>query len=260
VRTAAVRRALISDIHGNLESLDAVLHDIATQHVDEIFCLGDVVGYGPNPRECIDRVMNHCRVTLLGNHDQGLLWDQDRPNGADYHAISRTRMQLEGDTDAVKNDARKEFLIHLPRTHEIGPYLFVHGSPRSPLTDYIFPEDIYNRRKMGRLFQLVRHYCFHGHTHVPGIITDNLEYFSPDEINDCFDLGATKLLIDVGSVGQPRDGDNRACYVILDEGGPDRDVNHGAGEAAMSVISPRITFRRLSYDFEFTNGKIRDIV
>ena len=70
-----MRRALISDIHGNLEALEAVFADIEAQHINEIFCLGDIVGYGPNLRECIDRVMKTCRVTLLGNHDHAALSD-----------------------------------------------------------------------------------------------------------------------------------------------------------------------------------------
>src|SRR5262245_59673870 len=69
-RLAGVKRALISDIHGNLEALKAVLEDIGQQGIQEIYCLGDIVGYGPNPRECIDLVMENCRLTLLGNHDQ----------------------------------------------------------------------------------------------------------------------------------------------------------------------------------------------
>ena len=72
-----MRRALISDIHGNLEALEVVLDDIKAQGITEIFCLGDIIGYGPNPRECIDRVMETCKITLLGNHDQGAMFDPD---------------------------------------------------------------------------------------------------------------------------------------------------------------------------------------
>ena len=76
-RFPPVRRALISDIHGNLEALEVVLDDIKAQGITEIFCLGDIIGYGPNPRECIDRVMETCKITLLGNHDQGAMFDPD---------------------------------------------------------------------------------------------------------------------------------------------------------------------------------------
>ena len=134
----------------------------------------------------------------------------------------------------------------------MGPFLFVHGSPRNPLSEYIFPEDIYNHRKMERLFQLVERYCFQGHTHVPGIFTENFQFFAPEEIDNEYTLGEGKVMVNVGSVGQPRDGDNRACYLILDDG---LEPKTQASEAK-AVASPRITFRRLPYDFEKTIQKI----
>ena len=137
----------------------------------------------------------------------------------------------------------------------MGPFLFVHGSPRNPLSEYIFPEDIYNHRKMERLFQLVERYCFQGHTHVPGIFTENFQFFAPEEIDNEYTLGEGKVMVNVGSVGQPRDGDNRACYVILDDGLGD-DAEGDATAGSTPAHSPRITFRRLPYDFEKTIQKI----
>jgi diadenosine tetraphosphatase ApaH/serine/threonine PP2A family protein phosphatase len=236
-----VRRALISDIHANLEALEVVLDDIKEQGVAEIYCLGDIIGYGPNPRECIDRVIEHCSMSLLGNHDQGALFDPDGFNIGAERAIFWTREQLENPGDRG-NERRWDFLSELPRTHRSNSFLFVHGSPRNPLQEYIFPEDIYNHRKMERLFQLVERYCFQGHTHVPGIFTESYQFFAPDEIDNQYTLGEGKVMVNVGSVGQPRDGDPRACYVILedgDDGGP-----------------ARITYRRVPYDFETTIQKI----
>jgi predicted phosphodiesterase len=253
-----MRRALISDIHGNLEALQAVLGDIATQGINEIVCLGDLVGYGPNPRECIDRVMASCQVTLLGNHDQRVLRDLARSTVPADRAVDWTWKQLADPNDRVKNEIRKAFLAHLPHSYEINSYLFVHGSPRNPLTEYVFPEDIYNRHKLERLFPLVRHYCFQGHTHVPGIITENFEHFAPDEITGEYTLGEAKLMVNVGSVGQPRDGDNRACYLILDDG-PKQGAGDGAIEDGMTVSSPRITYRRVPYDFQKTIRRIQGI-
>ena len=254
-----MRRALISDIHGNLEALEVVLDDIQAQGISEIYCLGDIIGYGPNPRECIDRVMETCKMTLLGNHDQGAMFDPDGFNIGAERAIFWTRSQLENSQDRSNNERRWEFLGELPRSHRMGPFLFVHGSPRNPLSEYIFPEDIYNHRKMERLFQLVERYCFQGHTHVPGIFTENFQFFAPEEIDNEYTLGEGKVMVNVGSVGQPRDGDNRACYVILDDGmSPETEVQAGAetqAEAKPST-SPRITFRRLAYDFEKTIQKI----
>jgi predicted phosphodiesterase len=253
-----MRRALISDIHGNLEALNAVLEDIASQQINEIFCLGDLVSFGPNPRECIDRVMESCRVTSPGNHDQGVLWDLARSKIPADRADAWTWKELNDPGDRVKNEIRRKFLAHLPQSYEIGPYLFVHGSPRNPVTEYVFPEDIHNRRKMERLFPLVRHYCFQGHTHIPGIITENFEHVAPDQINDRCNLGQAKMMVNVGSVGQPRDGDNRACYLILDDG-PNEDVGNGAHEAGVPMSSARIAYRRLPFDFETTIRKINDM-
>jgi predicted phosphodiesterase len=231
-------RALISDIHGNLEALQAVLADIRTQGVKEIYCLGDVIGYGPNPRECIDMVMD-CKVALLGNHDQGALFDPEGFNTGAERAIFWTRDQLETDKDEVRRNKRLDWLGELQRRHVEDATQFVHGSPRNPLNEYIFPEDIYNQRKMERLFALVDKYAFVGHTHVPGVFTERMAFLEPDEINYQYTLGDEKLIINVGSVGQPRDNDPRACYVMMN--------------------GNKITYRRVQYDFEPTIRKIYDI-
>ena len=267
-----MRRALISDIHGNLEALEVVLNDIQAQGISEIYCLGDIIGYGPNPRECIDRVIEHCTVTLLGNHDQGAMFDPDGFNVGAERAIFWTREQLEAPADRENNEKRWEFLGELPRSHRNGPFLFVHGSPRNPLSEYIFPEDIYNHRKMERLFQLVDRYCFQGHTHVPGVFTEGFQFFAPEEIDNEYTLGEGKLMINVGSVGQPRDGDNRACYVILDDGRPasvgtpkpgsgdNGEGNDEGGDKSSTPTGPvRLTYRRLVYDFETTIKKIYEV-
>src|SRR5262249_45091001 len=99
---------------------------------------------------------------------------------------------------------------------------------------------------------------FQGHTHVPGIFTESFQFFSPEEIDLEYTLGDGKLMINVGSVGQPRDGDNRACYVILEDGLPE-DAGNGEAERASPVQTPKIVYRRLSYDFETTILKIYSI-
>ena len=148
-------KAIISDIHSNFEALQAVLKDIEQQGVSEIYCLGDVVGYGPNPRECLDLVMQ-CKVVLLGNHDQGAMFDPDGFNGPAERAIFWTREQLEAVADSRQaKEKRWEFLAERPRTFRENGLLFVHGSARNPLNEYVFPEDIYNQRKMERIFALV---------------------------------------------------------------------------------------------------------
>jgi diadenosine tetraphosphatase ApaH/serine/threonine PP2A family protein phosphatase len=234
-------KAIISDIHSNLEALQAVLQDIQKQQVQEIYCLGDVIGYGPNPRECVDLIMQ-CRVVLLGNHDQGALFDPDGFNPPAERAIFWTRSQLEAAADNVPNRERRwEFLAERPRSHREDGCLFVHGSARNPLNEYVFPEDIYNQRKMERIFALVERYCFQGHTHVPGVFTeqrpeDLYQFRSPEELQYNYRLDGRKTLCNVGSVGQPRDGDWRACYVLFD--------------------GDTIRYRRVEYDIEATIQKI----
>jgi predicted phosphodiesterase len=234
-------KAIISDIHSNLEALQAVLRDIAEHQVEEVYCLGDVVGYGPNPRECVDLVMD-CQLVLLGNHDQGAMFDPEGFNPPAERAIFWTRAQLEAPGESSQSKERRwEFLAERPRTHRENGFLYVHGSARNPLNEYVFPEDIYNQRKMERIFALVDRYCFQGHTHVPGIFTEQLpedvyQFHSPEEVDYTYTLDGRKTLCNVGSVGQPRDGDWRACYILLD------------GET--------IHYRRVEYDIESTISKI----
>jgi predicted phosphodiesterase len=246
-------KALISDIHGNLEALEAVLADIKQQSITEIYCLGDIVGYGPNPRECIDKVMA-CKMCLLGNHDQGALFDPEGFNPGAERAIFWTRDQLEKG-DPKGNEKRWEFLGELPRMHREGKLLFVHGSARNPLNEYVFPEDIYNQRKMERIFQLVEQYCFQGHTHVPGVFTASLKFFRPEDIEFRYVFEDEKVLVNVGSVGQPRNGDWRSSYVVLY--GPDDKLP--AGVPAAPAGRWQIVFRRVEYDIDTTVKKIYDI-
>jgi predicted phosphodiesterase len=237
-----VKRALISDIHSNLEALRAVLDDIRGQGISEIYCLGDIIGYGPNPRECLDLVLR-MPVVILGNHDQAALFDPDGFNPVALRAIAWTREQLE-DTSAGAGgqgacNKRWDFLGELPRLHVEGDIIYVHGSPRDPTNEYIFPEDVYNQRKMETLFGKVQKYCFQGHTHIPGVFRSNLEFVSPEDCDHEFHLTDEKIMVNVGSVGQPRDGDPRSCYVIQTD-----DL---------------IQFRRVDYDREATIRKVYSV-
>jgi diadenosine tetraphosphatase ApaH/serine/threonine PP2A family protein phosphatase len=209
-------------------------------------------------------VIETCKVTLMGDHEQGALFDTEGFSIDAERAIFWTREELESPNDR-NNERRWEFLAELPRTHRINRYLFVHGSPCNPLGESIFPDDIYNHRKMEQLFQLVERYCFQGHTHIPGVFTENLEFFAPEEIDYECTLGEGKVMINVGSVGQPRDGDPRACYVVLD-GGQSEGTPSGSASAERSpgaesqppqpVRPATVIFRRLPYDFEATIQKI----
>jgi predicted phosphodiesterase len=236
--------AILSDIHANLEALRAVLADAERHGAEAVYCLGDVVGYGPDPRECLD-VARGFRVTVLGNHDQGALFDPAGFSPAAERAVFWTRGELESSREPREaRERRWEFLAERPRTHREGDFLFVHGSARNPLNEYVFPEDAFHHHKMARIFALVERYCFQGHTHVPGIFTeqtpdDLYQFASPEEIGHVHKLDGRKTLCNVGSVGQPRDGDPRACYVLLD--------------------GDTIRYRRVEYDFETTIRKIHAV-
>lgn len=231
-----MKRAIISDIHSNLEGFEAVLADVEQQGITEVYCLGDIIGYGPNPRECIDLAMK-CNICLLGNHDQAALFDPEGFNTGAERAIFWTRDQLEKPGEDPEVQAKRwDFLGELPRNYREDGLLFVHGSPRNPLNEYVFPEDIYNKRKMEKIFSLVERFCFQGHTHVPGVFTESLQFFSPEEISHQYRLSDERAMFNVGSVGQPRDGDYRSCYVVLDE-----DL---------------VTYRRVDYPVEQTIKKI----
>ena len=237
VEEPVVRQALISDIHGNFEALQAVMTDIASQSVDQIICLGDIVGYGPNPCECLDLVMRKTSLTIMGNHDQAALFDPEGFNPVALRAIYWTRDRLDAGIMSVVNK-RWDYLSELPKLHHQEKFMFVHGSPRDPTNEYVFPETIYDKNKMENMFTRVTQYCFQGHTHMPGVFTPDLEFIKPSQCDSVFALAKEKLMVNVGSVGQPRDEDNRACYVIID---------HDA---------KKMYFRRVEYDFETTCQKI----
>lgn len=232
--------AVLSDIHGNLEALDAVLADVAKHSVSHVFCLGDVLGYGPNPVECLDRAMAW-DVTTLGNHDQAVMFDPDGFGEHAERAVHWTRAVLEADGRADL----WEFLATRPRSHRINEFQLVHGSPRDPLNEYLFPEDIYNDRKMTRVADLMERYCLCGHTHVPGVFVapeergGSWQFLGPEELPGFYRIDGRKTIINVGSVGQPRDGDWRACYALV----------HGWD----------VVWRRVEYDVGATVRKIHAI-
>ncbi|MDG2186282.1 MAG: metallophosphoesterase family protein [Mariniblastus sp.] len=237
-----MKRAVISDIHGNYEALTMVLQHIKEQAVDEIICLGDIIGYGPDPLKCLDQVMENCQLTILGNHDQAAIFDPEGFNPVAMKAIFWTRDQLESDNANLElSDRRWDFLGELPRRHDEGKYLFVHGSPRDPTNEYVFPEHIYEKSRMQMLMKRFEQYCFQGHTHIPGIFTESGSFLEPRQQDNFFRLTTDKCMINVGSVGQPRDEDPRACYIILD------------------THENTVQYHRVEYDVELTRQKIHAI-
>lgn len=240
--------AVISDIHANAEALRTVLADIDRRGIQRIICLGDIVGYGPEPLECVDLVRQRCAWSLMGNHDFAVLYEPTNFNAGAESAAFWTREQFARETNEALLAERYEFLGRLRvRVVEPAPdngfsILAVHGSPRRPINEYIFPDDAINAPdKLGLIFERVDRVCLVGHTHVPGVFTDEPDFYPPAELGESgykFREGE-KAVINVGSVGQPRDGDPRAAYAILH---PDR-----------------VEFVRIPYNIDATANKIRAI-
>ncbi len=239
--------AVISDIHANASALKQVLADIAGRGITRIICLGDIVGYGPDPLECVDLVRTRCAWSLMGNHDFGVLYEPTNFNPGAESAAFWTRDQFDREPDEKLRAERYEFLGRLRvRVVEqmpdgMFPVLAVHGSPRRPINEYIFPQDANDAPdKLEAIFDRVSHLCTVGHTHVPGVFTDEPDFYPPDELgagNSYTFREGEKAVINVGSVGQPRDLNPKASYVILH---PDR-----------------AEFVRVAYDIDATASKIR---
>ncbi len=233
-----MKRALISDVHANFEALSAVLEVIGDLNVDEIICLGDIIGYGPDPVKCLDQIMESCAMTIMGNHDQAAIFDPEGFNPVALRAIFWTRDQLEQDpSNADKIDGRWDFLGGLPRRHDEGEFLFVHGSPRDPTNEYVFPEHIYEKERMGALMKRFDNFCFQGHTHIPGFFLESGTFVSPAQRDYLFDL-TEKSMVNVGSVGQPRDDNPKACFAVLD------------------TEARTLKYHRVEYDCHTTRDKI----
>ncbi|MBY0525718.1 MAG: metallophosphoesterase family protein [Gemmataceae bacterium] len=232
-------KAILSDIHANWEALQAVLQDAASHGAKEIYCLGDLVGYGPDPRKCVDLLINlEPTVAIRGNHDDALFTPPQGFHRAAERALRWTHdeLALGGSEDVTR---RREFLAGLPLKHQEGGLMFVHGSPRDPLNEYVFPAHAKDEAKMGVLFWLVKRCCFMGHTHVPGIFIEGDGFYNPDDLDGRYRLGGRKVLCNVGSVGQSRDDDKRASYVLLDD--------------------DMITFRRVEYDLDAMLRKVHRV-
>jgi predicted phosphodiesterase len=255
--------AIISDVHSNLAALNTVLADIEQRGVKGIVCLGDVVGYGPNPRECVDLIRRKCRVCIMGNHDHAVLYEPTNFNAAAERAAYWTRRVLESEPDAEQRNARWEFLGRLPVRAKENDILYVHASPRRPINEYIFPEDVFTnpQKVLANFERLDARCCFLGHTHQPGVFLDDPYFDPPNELPDSpfFELDEERAIINVGSVGQPRDRDPRASYVIVHPHEDNEAANPGSGsllERATRCSVDQVEFVRLEYDIEATVKQI----
>ena len=235
--------AILSDIHANREALAAVLSQLRRLKPDKIICLGDIVGYGPDPEWCVDTVLRVCNVVLCGNHDFALVHGADTFTDAAQAALDYHRQLLmprwNESPDEGGRQRRWNALKLLRHRHTEDSLLFVHASPRNPLNEYLREREVRwgAARKLNENFSLMDWLAFVGHTHRAGVITSAPEFLSPPQIDHLYRaMPGRKAIINVGSVGQPRDGDPRAAFVTLQ--------------------GPEVRFHRAPYDVETTIRKI----
>jgi predicted phosphodiesterase len=204
-----LRYAILSDIHGNLEAFQAVLKDLTAEGLQKIIFLGDVVGYGANPKECIDLLREKSRNIVAGNHDWGVAGKTDTSN-----FNSAARMAIEW-TISQLNPEYKGFLAQLPLKRDEEDFTYTHSTPINPQEwHYIFSEHEALRNING----LEQKLCFIGHSHIPVVFALN-QFGELLFTTDCTKIivdEKTRFLINVGSVGQPRDSNPQAAYGILD--------------------------------------------
>ena len=205
-----MRCLVVSDLHANLTAFDAVLND--AQSFDIIWCLGDLVGYGPDPNACVSRLQEFRHVAVAGNHDWAVL---GRISLEDFNPDARTANAW---TQEELTPASKEYLESLPMRLEQEGFLLAHGSPREPIWEYIL--DVDQAAANFAYFDVPN--CLVGHTHIAIAFTLNGEQqrcsmlLPPYPAPLPLDLPDRRMILNPGSVGQPRDGDPRAGYAILD--------------------------------------------
>lgn len=203
-----MRYLVISDIHANRAALEAVLRDAAP--FDMIWCLGDLVGYGPDPNECVARLQDFEHICVAGNHDWAVL---GRLTLDDFNSEARIAHLW---TQAELTPASQEYLQQLPVRLEQEPFTLVHGSPREPIWEYLLDLGV----ALVNFAHFSTPFCIVGHTHLPLIFGLNAELGRPyamiPEVGKPIPLWAQRMMLNPGSVGQPRDGDPRASYAILD--------------------------------------------
>ncbi len=228
-----MRYAIIADIHSNLAALTAVMKDI--KHgggVDEIWCLGDIVGYGPEPQECLDIIRRTANVCVAGNHDWAAV---GKLNTSEFNPDAAAANQW---TSQQLNDEDIEYISNLPLIVQKDDFTLVHGSPREPIREYLLSSG--TARENLTYFQTRS--CLVGHSHQPVVFDCNdaenvsAQYFLPDSP---VTTSEGRFIINPGSVGQPRDGNPNAAYVIFDS------------------EQQLLRLHRISYDIRTTQKKMK---
>jgi predicted phosphodiesterase len=191
--------AIISDIHSNLEALEAALGVIKKRNIDEVICLGDVIGYGANPNECIDLIRKATPYVLLGNHDEAAI---DLSRTEYFNPFARIAAEW---THQQLTEENKDFIAQLPFSIERNGVHFVHSSPYQPEEWHYILSPADAQLNFAYFMESI---CFVGHSHVPGIFCEDI--WTRDVV------AGKKFIVNVGSIGQPRDNDWRLSFGVFD--------------------------------------------
>lgn len=228
-----MRIGIISDVHGNIEALTAVLEELDRRKVDQLVCLGDILGYGADPGPCLELIMKRCDIVILGNHDAA---GSGRMNLDDYYPEAKRAIAYAW--EHINNDQR-QFIANLPYTRQQGSALFCHGAPHAPEAfDYLFSED--QAHTYVRNFAEMPQVTFIGHSHLTvgfDFTSETARGFVEPHVQM---QPGHKYIFTVGSVGQPRDRDVRSCCVEYDT------ERHS------------VDYIRVPYDFQRTQKRIID--
>lgn len=224
-----MRFALFGDIHSNLEALEAVLADAAAQGVTGYVCLGDIVGYNADPVACLEKVRSMGCPVVKGNHDE------DASNTRSLETLSPVAAAAMEWTRQQLDDGQKQWLRRLRMVRQVDNFSIVHSTLDQPANwGYVFN----TFDAMANFPYQFTQICFHGHTHRPQVFVKTSKVTTVPADSVSIEPGM-KYFINVGSVGQPRDGDWRACYAIYD------------------LSQKLVVFRRVEYDIARTQEKIR---
>ena len=228
-----MRYAILSDIHANLAAFQAVLRHIKGQKINELWCLGDTVGYGPYPNECLELLNSFDNVCVAGNHDWGAT---GKIGISEFNRDAALACQWTG---SVLTATNFDYLLNLPEVREKTDFTMAHGSPRHPIWEYILNvEDA-----MENLAYFKTSFCLVGHSHLPFVFNQReheTPLFRHLEDGEEITLGEGRYIINPGSVGQPRDSDRRGSYAVYD------------------TDAKKLTLYRIPYDIAETQQRMRE--
>jgi predicted phosphodiesterase len=224
--------AVVSDTHGNLEALKAVLAHAEERGADGVWCTGDMVGYGPNPAEVIDELRRRDAVLVAGNHDLAAC------ARIGVEAFNPIAAAAAGWTGRTLSSEHRAFLEELPLVETTGDFTLVHGTLREPEWEYLLELE----QAEAQFARQQTRYSIVGHTHVPMVVRERSgrPAMRRAKTGETIELGDERLILNPGGTGQPRDGDPRAPYILYD------------------ASAATITFHRVEYDIATTQRKIRD--